>query len=81
MAKAASAEARRVAANVNLTAGLLDRIDRLAESTGRSRSAVIREALEHLLEDAEDIAVSEARLRDADDELVPWEEVKAEAGL
>jgi predicted DNA-binding protein len=81
MAKITDTEARRVAVNVNLTVGLLDRIDRLADSAGLSRSALIRQAVERMLEDAEDIAVSEARLRDADDPLVPWSRVKAEAGL
>ena len=81
MAKATSTETRRVPVNVHLTAGLLVRIDRLAERTGRSRSALIRQAVERLLEDAEDLAVSEARLQDPDDAVVPWEQVKAEAGL
>jgi predicted DNA-binding protein len=81
MPKVTKPEARRVAVNVNLTVGLLDRIDRLADSTGQSRSALIRQAVERLLEDAEDVAVSEARLQDADDALIPWEKVKAEAGL
>jgi len=80
MAKVTSTETRRVAVNVNLTVGLLDRLDRLAERSGLSRSALVREAVERVLEDAEDVAVSEARLQDADDPLVPWRQVKAEAG-
>ena len=81
MAKAADTGSRRVAVNVNLTVGLLDRIDRLAESSGSTRSALIRQAVEDMLEDAEDIAVSEARLADPDDPLVPWEQVRAGARL
>jgi predicted DNA-binding protein len=81
MAKGTSTDSAHVAVNVDLTVGLLERIDRLAESAGVTRSALIGQAIEDLLEDAEDIAVSEARLADEDDPLVPWERVKAEAGL
>jgi len=81
MPKVTNTEARRVAVNVNLTVGLLEQIDRMSESCGLSRSAFIRQAVERVLEDADDIAVSEARLQDASDRVVPWEQVKAEAGL
>jgi predicted DNA-binding protein len=81
MAKVTGAEARRVAVNVNLTVGLLERIDRLAETAGVTRSALIRQAIEDMLEDAEDIAISEARLADEDDPLVPWGQVKVEGRL
>lgn len=81
MPRVTSPEARRVAVNVNLTVGLLQELDRLAEGSGLSRSAFIRQAIEHALEDAEDIAVAEARMGDPNDGVVPWEQVKAEAGL
>lgn len=61
--------------SVTLTADLLERIDALAESAGLTRAELIRQAIHDLLEDAEDIAVSEARLADTDDPVVPWEEV------
>jgi mRNA interferase RelE/StbE len=79
MARVTSTEARRVAVNVNLTVGLLDQIDHLADSAGVSRSALIRQAVERMLEDADDVAVSEARLRDANDPLVPWKRLKGSA--
>jgi predicted DNA-binding protein len=81
MVRTTKIEARRVAVNVNLTVGLLERIDRVADESGISRSALIRQAIERMLEDGEDVAVSEARLRDADDPLIPWAQVRAEAGL
>jgi metal-responsive CopG/Arc/MetJ family transcriptional regulator len=81
MPKITNAEARRVAVNVNLTVGLLEQIDRASESYGLSRSAFIRQAVERVLEDADDIAVSEGRLQDASDPVIPWRQVKAEAGL
>ena len=51
------------------------------DSGGLSRSALIRRAIERMLEDIDDVAVSEVRLSDADDAVVSWEQVKAEAGL
>jgi metal-responsive CopG/Arc/MetJ family transcriptional regulator len=65
---------RRVAVNVNLTVGLLEQVDRYVAERGLSRSALIRD----LLEDAMDIAISEERLKEP---RIPWETVKAEAGL
>ena len=81
MPRVTSPEARRVAVNINLSVGLLQQIDELAENLGTSRSALIRQSLEQTLEDAMDIAVSEARRRDPNDRLIPWEQVKAEMGL
>jgi predicted DNA-binding protein len=72
---------RRVAVNVNLTVGLLEQMDALAAQQGKSRSAFMRQAIERMIEDADDIAVSEARMKDAGDPWVPWEQVKAEGGL
>jgi predicted DNA-binding protein len=71
-------QVRRVAVNVNLTVGMLEQLDALAEAQGLSRSALMRQAIEQLIEDMDDIAVSEARLKE---ERIPWEVVKAEAGL
>jgi predicted DNA-binding protein len=81
MRKVSKREEQPVPVKVSLTVALLDRLDCLAGSTGKSRSALVRQAVERLLEDAEDIAVSEARLQDADDELIPWKQVKAEGRL
>ena len=72
---------RRVAVNVNLTVGMLEHLDALAESQGMSRSAFIRQAIEQTMQDVEDGMISLARLQDENDPLVPWEQVKREAGL
>ena len=40
-----------------------------------SRSAFIREAIERMLEDTDDIEVSQARLADGEDPLIPWEQL------
>lgn len=81
MPKITNNSTRRVAVNISLSVGLLEHLDALAASEGRSRSAFIRAAIERMIEDADDIAVSEARLKDPNDPWVPWEQVKAEAGL
>ena len=81
MPRVTSPQARRVAVNINLSVGLLQQVDELAENLGTSRSALIRQSLEQTLEDAMDIAVSEARRQDPNDRLIPWEQVKAEMGL
>lgn len=81
MPKITDNSTRRVAVNVSLTVALLEHLDALAQEQGLSRSALIRGAIERMIEDADDIAVSEARLNDPSDPWVPWEQVKAEAGL
>ena len=81
MPKLTDNSSRRVAVNVNLTVGMLEHLDALAEQQGISRSALIRKAIEQVMEDVEDGMISLARLHDESDPLVPWEQVKREAGL
>ena len=81
MAKAPETGVEQGRVNVTLAVGLLERVDRMAGDLGVSRSALIQQAIERMLEDAEDVAVSLARLQDPDDPEVPWRQVKAEAGL
>lgn len=69
---------RCVAVTANLSVDLLQELDRLAEKLGLGRSELIRQAIERMLEDADDIAVSEARMADDDDGVVSWAQVKAE---
>lgn len=52
------------------------RLDELARRTGRTKSHYAREAIIRHLEDMEDMAVAEERLREAGESL-SWEEVKA----
>lgn len=81
MPKITDNSTRRVAVNISLSVGLLEHLDALAAGEGVTRSAYIRAAIERAMEDADDIAVSETRLKDENDPWVPWEQVKAEAGL
>jgi RHH-type rel operon transcriptional repressor/antitoxin RelB len=52
------------------------RLDDLAKRTGRTKSYYARQAIVEHLEDSEDIAIAEERLREAG-ETLSWEEVKA----
>lgn len=51
------------------------RLDDLAKKTGRTKSYYAREAILAHLEDLEDVAIAEERLREAG-ETLSWEEVK-----
>lgn len=52
------------------------RLDDLAKRTGRTKSYYARQAIIQHLDDLEDIAIAEERLREAG-ETLSWEEVKA----
>jgi RHH-type transcriptional regulator, rel operon repressor / antitoxin RelB len=52
------------------------RLDDLAKKTGRTKSYYARQAILAHLEDMEDVAIAEERLREAG-ETLSWEEVKA----
>ena len=81
MAEASDARTQQVVVNISLAVGLLEKVDQAAEESGVSRAAFIRQALERALEDAEDTAISTARLQDPGDPVVPWDQVNAEAQL
>ncbi len=51
------------------------RLSALAEKTGRTKSTIAREAILDHLEDLEDLAEAEVRLREAG-ETLGWNEVK-----
>lgn len=61
---------------LRLPADLEKRLDKLASKSGRTRSAIAREALIAQIEEMEDIALAEERLREAG-ETIGWKEVKA----
>ena len=52
------------------------RLDNLAKRTGRTKSHIAREAILSSIEEFEDIALAEERLR-KEAETVGWDEVKA----
>jgi len=86
MGKTETVSARAAPIRVTVDCRLLRRLDREARRTGTTRSALVRQALEEMLsaedpEDAEDVRISEARLADPNEGRVPWEQVRAKAGL
>ena len=54
-----------------------DQLEVLAKKSGRTKSGFARAAVLQFMEDMEDVAVAEARLRDLG-ETVSWEDVKAD---
>jgi len=55
---------------------LVDAIDAAAHRLQRSRSDLVRQALEYYLADLEDLRVGLERLQDPGDPVLDWEEVK-----
>jgi len=67
---------------VRLDKDLEERLERLAEKTGRTKTFYAREALEAHLDDLEDFYLAEERLRDfRSEDAIPLADVKAELGL
>ena len=67
---------------VRLNKELEDRLERLAEKTGRTKTFYAREAIEAHLEDLEDFYLAEERLRDfREGDAIPLADLKAELGL
>lgn len=57
---------------------LVDALDAAATQQKRSRAEIIRQAIEHYLENYEDLSISIERLRDPNDPVLDWEKVKNE---
>lgn len=54
------------------------RLDAAARTLRRSRSSIIREALEGWLEDVEEARVATSRLGDSGDLVLDWKDVRAD---
>lgn len=67
--------------SVRIPDELADRLKSLAESTRRSKSSFIVEALERYLDDLEDLETALARFRDPQAEWIDHDEVGRELGL
>ncbi len=57
---------------------VVEALDKAATQLRRSRADVIRLAVEHYLEDFDDLAVAIERLRDPTDPVLDWDEVRRE---
>ena len=55
-----------------LPSQLLEGLDNAAQQSNRSRAEIIRQAIEHYLEDFEDLTVAMERLRDPADPVLDW---------
>ena len=70
--------------SVKLAQDIEQRLNRLAESTGRSKSYHVRELIEHGLEDLEDYYLAEAaieRIRIGQETCIDSRDVRVQLGL
>ncbi len=57
---------------------LVAALDSAASTLNRSRAELVRQAVERYLEDFDDLAVAVERLRDPNDPVLDWDQVKRE---
>jgi transposase len=55
---------------------LVAELDKAAAQLHRSRAEIIRQALEHYLQDFQDLSVAAQRLQDPSDPVLDWDEVR-----
>ena len=65
------------AISVRLPEELVEKLDRLAESLDRSKTYIIKRALQEYLEEYEDYLIALHRLNDKDDTIVSAKELTA----
>ena len=65
---------------IRLPKDIEDRLSRLAEESGRTKTALAREALLEFMDDLEDYYLAEARAR-KNRKVIPLSEIEAELGL
>lgn len=61
---------------VGLSSEQLQRPDEAARLMHRSRAEIIRRAVESYLDDLDDVIVAVERMRDSDDPVLDWDQVK-----
>lgn len=64
--------------SVRLPVPVVEALDRAATKLRRSRADVIRVAVEHYLEDLDDLSVAIDRLHDPTGPVLDWNEVRSE---
>jgi predicted DNA-binding protein len=57
---------------------LVEALDSAAKQLNRSRAEIVRQALERYLEDFDDLTLAVERLRDPNDPVLDWDQVKDE---
>jgi len=75
-------EKRKIGVHVTLDLETLGKLDALATRSGLTRSRLLREMIDELVErDAEARWLTESAAAELEEDTVPWEEVKQELGL
>ena len=57
---------------------VVDALDAAASRLKRSRAEIVRQAIERYLEDFDDLSVAIERLRDPNDPVMDWDQVRRE---
>ena len=57
---------------------VVDALDAAARQFKRSRAEIVRQAVERYLEDFDDLSVTIERLRDPNDPVLDWDQVRRE---
>ena len=57
---------------------VVEALDAAASRLKRSRAEIVRQAVEHYLEDLDDLSVAVDRLRDPNDPVLDWDRVRRE---
>lgn len=63
---------------VRLSDAVIEALDEAARHSRGSRAEVIRQAVEHYLEDFDDLSVAVTRLQDTADQILDWDVVRRE---
>ena len=61
-----------------LSDDLVEALDAAARKLNRSRADIIRQAIERYIEDFSDLSTAVERLRDPNDPVLDWDEVRVE---
>ena len=70
--------------SIRLDDDLAARLDRLARTTGRSKSFYVKQAIEDHIEDLEDLYIAQKvleRIADGRERLIPLEDLERELGM
>ena len=70
-----------VAISIRLPDKIVNELDDLADSIDRSRTYIIRKAIESYMQEYADYMIALERLRDKDDEIISSEEMREQLGL
>jgi metal-responsive CopG/Arc/MetJ family transcriptional regulator len=73
---------RKIGVHVSLDLAILGRLDAIASERGVSRSELLRELIDELVEREDEARwLAERAEAELQEERVPWEQAKAELGL